>query len=56
MCFITSVGWAEVTVDGSTAPWWTPIPKYWEEDGDGNAEDVIVVVVFVVVGRVAVCT
>ena len=38
MCLMTSGGGAEVTVDGSTAPWWTPIPRYWGEDGDGNDE------------------
>ena len=35
---MTSWGGAEVTVDGSTAPWWTPMPKYWDEEGDENAE------------------
>ena len=39
MCFMTSGGGAEVIVDGSTAPWWMLMPKYWDEDGDVNAED-----------------
>jgi hypothetical protein len=54
MCFMTSGGGADVTVDGSTAPWWTPMPKYWDEEGDGNA-DKGMVVVFVVVESCVVC-
>ena len=29
---MTSVGEADVTVDGSTAPWWTLMPKCWDEE------------------------